>query len=237
VRARAVLYVSVVVGFLAGCAGTRGVQVHLVSELQPDAELQSENTVVSAGAWKSTFPGFLLGVQHLDDPTLNRRFPGVSFRGARSANPFTYGNWVDPELGYVPPRFTVFEVAVRTREADRVRLDLSKVCLKTDRGDSLDHFALEGPNSLVSRYQEDWSEDPSLVETAKGLAERALLRGNWLRKGESEGGYLVFPYLDPAVYRVTLCLPVVVEREGVADTVRVMLGFKQKLERLDLPVR
>ncbi|NOZ56370.1 MAG: hypothetical protein GXO73_06190, partial [Calditrichaeota bacterium] len=81
----------------------------------PDVEQQSDSVRVdSSGTWRWSSPNFLLAVRHVDDETLNKRFPEVSFRGSKSANPFTYGNWVDPELGYVPPRFTVFEVAMFT---------------------------------------------------------------------------------------------------------------------------
>ncbi|NOZ56369.1 MAG: hypothetical protein GXO73_06185 [Calditrichaeota bacterium] len=85
----------------------------------------------------------------------------------------------------------------------------------------------------MAYYQKDWPDDPVLVKTARELAKRTLLGGDWIQANGSEGGYVVFSYLDPAVYRVTLFLPVVAETEGAADTVTVKLGFKQKLQRVD----
>ncbi len=233
-RLRTVLLGSLAVAVLTGCAGTRAPEVHLVARLHPDAEQQCDSVRVdSSGTWRWASPNFLLAVRHVDDEALNKRFPEVSFRGSKSANPFTYGNWLDPELGYVPPRFTVFEVAIHNRAASRVRVDVASAYLKTDRGDSLRSLSLEGPEGLVSRYQEDWPQDPALVKTATELAKRALLGGDWIQTSGNEGGYVVFSYLDPAVYRVTVFLPVVVETEGAADTVTVKLGFKQKLQRVD----
>ena len=234
-RTRAVSYVALTVLLAAGCAGTRRPQVHLLSKLRPDPGSKPEACVVdSSGAWLCTFPEFVVRVRHVDDEVLNKAFPEVSYRGSGSANPFTYGNWVDPELGYVPPRFTVFKVDVENRGTGRVRAAVGEAYLRTDRGDSL---ASLGVTELADRYSVDWPGQEKLVSTARNLAEKSLLSEAWIARGQRGSGYVVFTYLDPAVYRVQLHLPVVVEGDAGSDTVTVRVGFKQKLERVDYPAK
>jgi hypothetical protein len=56
---------------------------------------------------------FKVEIKYMSDYQLNNyEFPEESKGGIYSTNPYTYGDWVDPELGYTPNRFTVFKVSI-----------------------------------------------------------------------------------------------------------------------------
>ena len=77
--------------------------------------------------------GLRIDVRPLSDEDLNRRFPEDSSQGKYSTNPYTYGDWVDPDKGYIPKRFTVFEVSIYNYTHAKVELDPIEVVLLTDR--------------------------------------------------------------------------------------------------------
>ncbi|MDZ7372942.1 MAG: hypothetical protein ONB23_03135 [candidate division KSB1 bacterium] len=218
-----------------GCAGQAPKWVRVEAVLLPDAEgtLSKQSGVeVLARGYRLSLGECRLEVEPLPDGELNRRFLDVSFRGANSANPYTYGNWVDPELGYTPPRFAVFHVAVSGgRGCLRALRDL---VLVTDQGDSLPAYRYpdEGPRSILARLQQDWRDRPSLLDEAE-----VLLAGTYLRWGEAASeeitsGLVAFAPLDYAVDRVSLLL-----WRADAHSNPVALAFRQRLLRVDEPSR
>ena len=60
-------------------------------------------------------------------------FPTESSQGEYSINPYTFGDYVDPTVGYVRNRFTVFEIEVHNRAFAKVELNPLKAVLLTDR--------------------------------------------------------------------------------------------------------
>ena len=67
---------------------------------------------------------FKIEIKYMSDYQLNKfEFPEQSNNGMYSTNPFTYGNWVDPALGYTPNRFTVFKVTIYNYTASKINFD------------------------------------------------------------------------------------------------------------------
>src|SRR3989337_801243 len=63
-------------------------------------------------------------LRYMTDYQLNTfEFPEESKSGAFSGNPFTYGNWIDPSLGYSPKRFTVFKVTIYNYTSSKLNFD------------------------------------------------------------------------------------------------------------------
>ena len=48
-------------------------------------------------------------VDYMYENELNDLFPEESTHGFYSTNPYTYGNWIDPDVGYTPNRFYCFQ--------------------------------------------------------------------------------------------------------------------------------
>jgi|YelNatPaOPRAMG01_1025707.scaffolds.fasta_scaffold00030_44 hypothetical protein len=222
------------IGFLAGCAGQAPRWVRIESTLLPDAGAASPGPVgveVADNGYRVTLQGCVVSVVPVGDAELNRRFAEVSFRRENSANPYTYGNWVDPELGYTPPRFTVFRVSARQGSDCLQRLQ--DLLLATDQGDTLRVYRYPDSSStgLLAKLREDWAKQPSLLLEAEGILRRTYLA--WGPEAESPlgEGYVAFDPLDYAVDRLTLILI----WRGDSRPVRVPLAFRQHLARVDEP--
>ena len=76
-----------------------------VDEKDASRSIDSEN-----GSVICDIGGSSVVVRSMPEVELNALFPDESKNDKYSTNPYTYGNWIDPDLGYTPMRFTVFSV-------------------------------------------------------------------------------------------------------------------------------
>ena len=72
--------------------------------------------------------GLLIRLRHLQDAELNERFPPLY--DGRHINPYTRSD-LDPEKGYIPPRFTVFEVEVINLTYSKIEFDPAKAKMES----------------------------------------------------------------------------------------------------------
>lgn len=80
-----------------------------------------------------------VSVRPITDEELNRQYPSQSndAHGPTdevSSNPFTNGNWVDPQTGKSPKRLSVFKVTIKNYEYPKVKLDPLKIFIESDNG-------------------------------------------------------------------------------------------------------
>ena len=155
--------------------------------------------------------GLRIDVQYLDDKTLNQMFPDDSKGGKISTNPYTYGDWVDPNLGYTPNRFTVFRVSVFNYTYPKMLLDPLQAILLTDRGELLESYTVSPRaqrKSLEGYYRA--LRGISGNEHHRFSKRIGIVRGTiygedeLIFKGESYSGLLVFESLHPEVGNVRL---------------------------------
>ena len=100
--------------------------------------------------------GFRLKLRHLGDRQLNEEYARFTYREP-NLNPFTYGRDRDLDLGYSPPRFTVFEMTVVNQTFPKVMVDPARMTLLTDRGDRFQYWSVrkrDAPNSFEAYYME-----------------------------------------------------------------------------------
>ncbi|NKB67431.1 MAG: hypothetical protein GKR89_10250 [Candidatus Latescibacteria bacterium] len=155
--------------------------------------------------------GLRVTVRYLSDAELNDRYPDVSFQDRFSANPFTYGNWRDPHLGYTPNRFTVFEIEVYNPVLPKVELFPGQVGLRTSLGEEFIYYSInreDSDNSFEDFYtlirgpggneQYRFDQRMSIVREELYRSERQVF------KGGDYSGYLVFEALKPQVESVEL---------------------------------
>ncbi|MBI2503155.1 MAG: hypothetical protein HYW07_07955 [Candidatus Latescibacteria bacterium] len=151
--------------------------------------------------------GLRLKVRHLSDADLDSQYPETS-------NPFTYRGQVDPQLGYVPPRFTVFQVTLNNPTFDKVLLQPERAALKTDRGMIMHPYQLTraGAHGDPRNFETYWlSRGVQSGNIQKLYLERmGVLRGavyhrdSFVFKGNSYTGKLVFDPLPQNTERVAL---------------------------------
>ena len=100
----------------------------------PDAQQHTGMQVSDDGTVLFVQERFEVGVRPQTDAELNRLYPMYSKDGMESINPYTYGDWKDPETGSTPQRFTVFLLKVKNYSYPKVQIDPLKVSLIAANG-------------------------------------------------------------------------------------------------------
>jgi hypothetical protein len=189
--------------------------------------------------------GLQVTARPLSDAELNRRYPDVSYRDRFSANPFTYGNWRDPQLGYTPNRFTAFEIEVFNPVLPKVELFPDRVQLRTDRGDEFAYYAInreESENSFEEYYtliRGPGGNEQYRFDQRMGIVREELYRpDHQVFKGGDYKGYLVFETLDEGVQNVNLVIRGFATQFDEANHPRQALDlvfhFDRKVEKREL---
>ena len=132
-----------------GCAGLIPAELQYMVDIDPilpkgrgDYHIDPEDSSVVFSK-----EGAIVAIRHLTDEELNREFPPLL--DGRHVNPYTYAE-VDPNKGYAPPRFTVFDVTVTNNTYAKVEFDPAKAVLITDQGEEFRYYdaGREGANPL-----------------------------------------------------------------------------------------
>jgi len=155
--------------------------------------------------------GLRLRVRPMTDDELNERFAEESNRGKYSVNPYTYGNWVDPRLGYTPNRFTVFDVTVNNRTFPKVKLSPLHATLQTDRGELLHAYGITSSspygnfeNYYRSRRGQSGNEFYRFELRMGMVRSHNYEEDQPIFKGENYKGLIVFDPVHPETKTVTL---------------------------------
>jgi len=156
---------------------------------------------------------YKIEVKYISDYQLNTfEFPEESHNKEFSTNPFTYGDWVDPALGYTPNRFTVFKVTIYNYTTSKINFDPENTLLTTDRGDNLYPYGREDKNSRYHSFESYYkkrkgssgSEDETF-DARMGIVRRTLLYlGRPIFRGDSREGLVVYDPLAEGVGKVRL---------------------------------
>ena len=209
------------------------------SEKEGDYSIREDGTV------SYEVSGSRVDVKYMTDRELNELFPDESSKGKYSINPYTYGDWVDPDVGYVRNRFTVFKISVFNYTFAKVELDPTRPILLTDRGETLEPYVISvtaGRNSLESYYRA--LRGASGNEYYRFDLRMGIVRSNnygqdeKIFKGESYFGFIVYNPLDSEVKRVQLVLKDFILKFDAynrpIETIDIPLDFDRHIERREL---
>jgi hypothetical protein len=211
-RALALMALSLV-ALSWGCAGLVPPELEYRVHMEPDlpegrgdiyVDLEDSATVFSK-------EGLLIRVRHLTDEELNDRFPPL-FDG-RNVNPYTRDE-KDPELGYVLPRFTVFEVSVTNNTYAKVELDPAKTVLES-AGETYRYYdpgregaVVLGGNSFSKYYKMELgtsgNEREVNLERMGIIYKTVYHRDRPIFRGDTRTGMIVFDPLPPENDHLTL---------------------------------
>lgn len=187
--------------------------------------------------------GLRIDVVHRSDSELNALFPEESAQGRHSVNPYTYGNHLDPALGYVPNRFTVFEVTVTNLDLAKVEFQPLACRLTTNRdGEVLESFGISSgtaTNTFEAYYRT--RRVPGGNEDYRYNMRMSLVRshtypsGEKILRGEQYGGFVAFPPLADAVHQVTLHMDDLILKFNAYDkpleSVDLAFGFQRQIRQ------
>ena len=173
--------------------------------------------------------GLQIKVRYLSDEALNAEIPGPE-------NPFTYRNKVDSRLGYVPVRFTAFQVTVLNPTFDRVELYPEKVVLITDRGQVLNSYAVSRADAVgdprnfetyfLSRGVQSGNEQKMYLERMGIVRGMVYHRDSPIFKGKSYTGKIVFDPLPKHTKELRLVIEDFVLEFGIYDTPKTLLTME-----------
>lgn len=226
-------YVVVILPVLLGCSLIFPPRFERQDLLVPNTS-DGQYTVKEDGSVAYETDGLRVEVKYMTDRELNELFPKESSQGQYSTNPYTYGDYVDPAVGYVRKRFTVFQVTVYNSSYAKVELQPLRTLLTTDReGEVLEPYGIlagSAANNFESYYRA--RRGPSGNENYRFNMRMGIVRTNNYRsgerifKGESYGGFIVFDPLDREVEAATLHL---------RDFVLKFNAYDTPLETVDIP--
>lgn len=179
-------------------------------------------------------------LRYMPDYQLNTfEFPEESKAGFYSGNPYTYGNWIDPSLGYSPRRFSVFKVTIYNYTASKLNFDPELTTLQTDRGDNFNAYAREQKNAKFVSIEEYFKRrkgtsgiDEEVFETRMGIARRTMLYyGKPIYKGDSRDGLVVYDPIVEKVEKLKISIPRFIigydENNEPSDFIDLNFFFKQ----------
>lgn len=187
--------------------------------LVPDEELiaglHDSSYTVSSDKQSAVFDkkDFKVEVKYLSDYHLNNiEFAEQSQSGLLSTNPFTFANWIDPQTGYTPQRFTVFKVTVYNYAGGKLNLDPENCFLITERGDFMNSYGREEKNSRYQSLEAYFKKrkgtsgvEDDIFESRMGIVRRTVLSlGKPVFRGDVRDGLLVFDPLSESVEHVKI---------------------------------
>ena len=207
-------FVAIMMGLLCPGCFLFPAQMAYISILTPGIPEDSElYTVQPDGTVSYDLEGSRIDIRYMTDEELNALFPEESSRGKYSINPYTYGSWVDPDLGYIPNRFTVFKVTVYNYTFAKVSLDPLRAVILTDKGDRFYGYGIEGPvpyESFEKYYmplRRQSGNDYYRYDMRLGtVRSHNYARNQLIFKGENYSGFIAFEPLDEEVSKARLIL-------------------------------
>lgn len=210
-----------------------------------DAALDPAYTINEDQSITFNREGLRITVRSLADMDLNERYPGISYQGRFSANPFTYGNWRDPDLGYTPNRFTVFEVDVYNPVLPKVEVFPNRAVLGTDQGEEFTYYSVnreESENSFEEYYtfvRGPGGNEQHRFDQRMGIVRELLYRPDHrVFKGGDYDGYLVFQALREEVKSAELRFDGVAiqfdEADNPSHRIDIAFSFDRQVEKREL---
>jgi len=188
--------------------------------------------------------GSSIEVRFMNEEELNNQFPEESNDGVYSTNPYTYGDWIDPDLGYTPVRFTTFEVALINRTFAKMKIDPTEAILLTDQGEALHSYTFSVAAARFGNSFEDY------YRTRRGMSGNeyyryemrlGMVRGkNYgldeiIFRGDSYSGLITFNPLRDDVQRCQLQLNDIIYRFDAfnrpVDITDAYFNFNRIVER------
>lgn len=237
------MYLGIMLMLLAsGCSFFIPPTIRYKNELIPRFSQGAEEQYI-AGEDRSVvyaIEGLRVKVEPMTDDQLNALLPEDSSKGAFSTNPYTYGNWIDPLLGYRPKRFTVFRVTVINDIYAKVLLDPIQALLYTDQGEVLYSYGLPSfsPHKSFERYYrairgQSGNEFYRFDLRMGNARSTAYIENQKVFKGEKYSGLIAFDPLNEEVRQVRLVLKNFVLKFDASgqplETVDIALEFDQEI--------
>jgi hypothetical protein len=204
---------------LGGCAYR-----YYATPLKPLGEEQqgASHKVADDGTVTFTQGRLEVSLRPMTDEELNRQFSTMSRDGARSTNPYTFGDSKVFRTDETPQRFTVFRLKVENYEYPKVFIEPAKLYLTTSNGRKYYALTLAQLRVYFRRYlmggaesfTEKWVSGNFDKEhnDRETTLNRTLFPAEQIFSAQEKEGYIVFQPLAPDVEQLTVHIPDMVVR-------------------------
>jgi hypothetical protein len=173
----------------------------------------------------------------MSDEEMNRQFSTSSDKGARSTNPYTFGNSTSYITGNTPKRFTVFRLNVKNYEYPKVRL-AGEVVLESANGRKYYALSLQQLEVYYRIYATGFrGNEYREFNDRKTLLQRTMFpKADDIFSGQEQEGYVLFEPLADDVKNVTVTIEGVVIRFDYrgepAESIAASYRFARDLGRV-----
>jgi len=221
-------------------------EIRYTSTLTPVVTPGNQDYVLDeeTGAMVFAIGGSAVEVKFMPEQSLNDLFPEESNDGLYSTNPYTFGNWIDPDLGYTPVKFTTFQVSLINRDFAKMKIDPVEAVLLTDEGELFHSYTFSVAAAKYAKSFEDY------YRTRRGMSGNdyyryemrlGMVRGKnfgldeIIFRGDSYTGLITFDALRDDVERVQLQIQDIIFRfdafNRAVDTTDAFFNFQRKIDR------
>ena len=216
----------------AGCG-----YYHCAGPLRP-AVVQPER-VSSAGDGMVAFVQGSLRVEMrpLTDAELNRQFSAHSGPGTASTNPYSFGGTEFWEGEKVRTRFTTFHLKVANDGYPKIKIDPSRIVLRTPTGAEYWSLSLQQLDTYYRAYALGFrGNEYARYQERLDVLRRTLFKNEEIFLGQEAEGYVVFPALHHDVDQVEAIAHDAVlrfdHRNEPIETVQIRCRFERDIGRI-----
>ena len=223
-------------GLLLACLASGCGYHHYAGPLEPTGEQATALTVADDGSVTYAKGRLEIVLRPLSDEELNRQFADHSGGGAKSTNPYTFGDTEFFTGRKDRQRFTVFSLEVRNYEYPKVIIEPERVQMVAGNGrhywslniDQLENYYRVYAIGYRGNAYERNSERKHLMLGTLAQAEPVF-------DGQERGGFIVFPALHPDVDEVEIVINDAMlrfdYRDEPVETVDITYRFRRDVGR------
>lgn len=178
-----------------------------------------------------------IGLRPMTDEELNRQFASYSTKSTDSANPYTFGNWKDPETGRMPSRFTVFHLKVKNYTYPKMQVNPLRAKIVSNNGREYRPMSLLDLDNYYLAYAIGYAGNKhELYGERTDILKQSLYQGDVVFSGQEVEGYIVFPVLHEDVKHIRVQIEDVILRfdfrSDPVETVDIEYAFEREIGRV-----
>lgn len=195
--------------FLSACAYRP-----YAADVEPLDEQQQDQGVTVADDGTVTYTQGRLEVRlrPMSDDELNRQFASYSQSGARSTNPYTFGNSEYFTTGETPRRFTVFKLSVKNYEYPKVRV-AGDIVLESANGRKYYALTLQQLDTYYRIYAQGYrGNEYTEYKDRRDIFKRTAFPREDIFSGQEVEGYVLFKPLADDVEEIVVQIQDIVVR-------------------------
>lgn len=185
-------YLLLSMSFILGGCGYH----YYAGPLRPADIQQASMSIADDGTVTFAQDRFEVRLKPMSDEELNQQFFNNSQGGARSTNPYTFGNTVFWGTDQEKQRFTVFRLSVKNYAYPKVKIDPAKIVLRGANKREYWSLSFEQLDTYYRAYAIGYrGNEYARYQERRDLLRRTMFKNEEIFSGQEADGFVVFPAL------------------------------------------